>query len=282
MAGTDGIVKFPWLRSKAHFLQTQFTLPDAVARPIAELSRRGYQFTDRFLRGATDSLPLQKLFTEGRIANAAETIGFPAEVLENLNRKLTFSFVVENRTFDLKEKETKAAAEPLIRPENPFKPHAIPKFVESPAARADRLIEEAKELPTAQIAALHPQELIGDLRSAWSQKDSLSFLISFIRLVRLSFYRSGKEVSILMNHHELSIIDDARQGKDTAGVFLHFKSGTAGERWIFKPPYKEGKPYLVYIPSTEGYDDSAVFKKALDGCQGFRVDQGKYLFLDLE
>ena len=281
MLSAGRVFSFPWFGNKATSLQSKFNLPVPVAQSIVELSQKGYIFTVNFLQGVAAQPELQKLFTEGRMANAA-AVGFRPETLENISKKLPFSIVIDNKTLDLKNKEKPTSAPSGPMPlERPSSPPPITPYVESPTARAEREIREARNIPLSQIAALQPQELINDLRTAWQKNDSLSFLISFIKLIRFSFSQSGEDVSIMMGYHELKVIDEARQGKDTAGFFLHFRSGTAGERWIFKSPSDQDKPYIVYLPSGP-YDSSEIFKKALAGCSDFKVDRGKYLYLYLE
>jgi len=283
MSGASGIFSFPWFKSKAGSLQSNFNLPVPVAQSIVELNRRGYKFTVEFLQSVAASPPLQKLFTEGRIMNAAN-VGFPPEVMENLNRKLPFSMVIENKTFDLREKE---ASSPIpsgsTPPEKPSSKPPITAYVEPPFARAEREIEEAKEIPIDQISAMQPQEIINGLRAAWKEKDSLAFLVAFIKLMRFSFLRSNNEdIFIPMTYPDLRGIENVMQGGDSAGFYMIFSSGTMGTRWVFKSNDDPAKPYLVYLPGRPNYDYSDVFKKALDGCPGFKVDRGKYLYLYLE
>jgi len=283
MSGASGIFSFPWFKSKAGSLQSNFNLPVPVAQSIVELNRRGYKFTVEFLQSVAASPPLQKLFTEGRIMNAAN-VGFPPEVMENLNRKLPFSMVIENKTFDLREKE---ASSPIpsgsTPPEKPSSKPPITAYVEPPFARAERELEEAKEIPLAEIAAMQPQAIINELRSAWQAKQALSFLVAFIKLMRFSFSQSTNEdIFVPMTYPDLRGIENALQGGESAGFSMLFSSGTMGERWAFKSIRDLDKPYLVYVPSRPGYDYSEIFRKALTGCQGFDGNRGKYLYLYLE
>ena len=275
----EGIVQFPWF-SKSNFLQSKFCLPEPVARAIIELHKHGYKFTEKFLGLVAQQPTLQAFFSKERI-DATKTSGISPSAIEKLNQKLPFLMVVENKTFDLKEKEGKAAAS---APGKPYiRPPVAALSVEPANLSVAEKIDAAKEMSAAQLQALQPQALVEELRAAWAKKDPAAFLVAYIKLARLSFVKFGvdiKDVMVTMDEKELPYITEAMQGKDTPGFYLIFSSGTAGERWYFKSPFDKEKPNIHYSPSGP-YDFSEVFIRSLQNCPGFEV-RGKHLFLYLE
>jgi hypothetical protein len=272
----SGIVNFPWF-SKSSFLQTKFSLPESSARAILDLHKKGYKFTDRFMKAFAEQPALQAFFTKERIA-IAETVGFSPPVLARLNEQLPFSMTVENKTIDLEEKENKTqTGAPHIRP-----PIAAAS-IESASLSVEERIEAAKEMSPDQLQALEPKALVEELRAAWAKKDPAAFLVAYIKLARLSFVKFSRDISdvmVTMDEKELPSIADAMQGKATPGFYLVFSSGTAGERWYFKSSYDKDKPNIHYSPSGP-YDFSEVFIRSLQGCPGFEA-RGDHLFLYLE
>jgi hypothetical protein len=107
-------------------LRDKFKLNNVVVGRVTILRGLGFKFTQGFLDQLKVSAPLQKLFEQDRIINAAKTaiqladlntlnkrVDFGAPITEILNKDLKVPFVVMDKTFALRsETELKLGDNP--------------------------------------------------------------------------------------------------------------------------------------------------------------------------